>query len=177
MPARPSPCRPEFLDLANSDFTGHGTWSIVSQPAGASAALSGGTIYIFVSIRANVTNMTVPGDYVFQLVVTNPAPPNLTNQIICTVHPASSAPVISSLTATPASVTLPTNMVYLSAITSGSTNQPLRHWWAVKTIPAGAKPLFDHQGATNTSVGNLNLSGNYTFTLRAFDDLHMTTLG
>ena len=66
-------------DLANSDFTGRGTWSIVSQPAGANAGISGGTVYIFVSIRANVTNMTVPGDYVFQLIVTNPAPPNLTN--------------------------------------------------------------------------------------------------
>jgi hypothetical protein len=162
-------------DLANSDFTGRGTWSILSQPAGANAALSGGTVYIFVSIRANVTNMTVPGDYVFQLIVTNPAPPNLTNQIICTVKPASSPPVISSITATPASITLPMNTVQLSAMTSGSTNQPLRHWWAVKTIPAGAQPQFDHQGETNTTVGNLNLPGNYTFTLRAFDDLHMTT--
>ncbi len=162
-------------DLANSDFTGRGSWSIVSQPPGASAGISGGTVYIFVSIRANVTNMTVPGDYVFQLIVTNPAPPNLTNQIICTVKPASSAPVISSITATPSSVTLPMNSLQLSAMTSGSTNQPLRHWWAVKATPAGAQPLFDHQGATNTTVSNLKLPGSYTFTLRAFDDLHMTT--
>ena len=162
-------------DLANSDFTGRGTWSILSQPAGANAGISGGTVYIFVSIRANVTNMTVPGDYVFQLVVTNSTSPNLTNQIICTVHPASSAPVISSITATPNGVTLPANAIQLSAITSGSTNQPLRHWWYVKTVPAGAHPQFDHQGATNTTVSNLNLPGNYTFTLRAFDDIHMTT--
>jgi hypothetical protein len=73
-------------------------------------------------------------------------------------------------------VTLPINSLQLSAITSGSTNQPLRHWWHVKTVPAGAQPQFDHQGATNTTVRNLNLPGNYTFTLRAFDDIHMTTL-
>ena len=127
------------------------------------------------SLRANVTNMTVPGDYVFQINVTNPGHPDLTAQIICTVNPASSPPVISSITATPPSVTLPANSIQLSAITSGSTNQPLRHWWAVKTVPAGAQPQFDHQGATNTTVSNLNLPGNYTFTLRAFDDLHMTT--
>lgn len=162
-------------DLENSDFTGRGTWSILSQPDGANAGISSGTVYIFVSIRANVTNMTVPGDYVFQLVVTNPAPPDITNQIICTVHPASSPPVISSITATPNGVTLPVNSIQLSASTSGSTNQPLRHWWYVKTVPAGAHPQFDHQGATNTTVGNLNLPGNYTFTLRAFDDIHMTT--
>jgi hypothetical protein len=47
------------------------------------------------------------------------------------------------------------------------TNQPLRHWWAVKRIPAGAQPQFDYWSATNTTVGNLNLPGNYTFTLRA----------
>jgi hypothetical protein len=162
-------------DLANSDFTGRGTWSIVSQPAGANAGISGGTVYIFVSIRANVTNMTVPGDYVFQLIVTNPATTGLTNQIICTVKPASSAPVINSITASANNITLPTNSIQLSAMTSGSTNQPLRHWWYVKTVPAGAEPQFDHQGATNTTVSNLNLPGNYTFTLRVFDDIHETT--
>jgi hypothetical protein len=160
-------------DLANSSFNGRGTWSLVSQPAGANAGVDG-TIYIFVSLRANATNMTVPGDYLFQINVTNPGHPDLTAQIICTVKPATSAPVISSITATPSSVTLPTNAIQLSAMTSGSTNQPLRHWWAIKTIPAGAHPQFDHQGATNTAVSNLNLPGNYTFTLRAFDDLHMT---
>ncbi|HZR17915.1 MAG TPA: putative Ig domain-containing protein [Verrucomicrobiae bacterium] len=164
-----------IADLANSDFTGRGTWSLVSQPPGANAGVSS-TTYIFVSLRANVTNMTVTGDYLFQINVTNPGHPDLTAQIRCTVNPSSSPPVINSIMASPATVTLPTNVVHLSAITSGSTNQPLRHWWAIKTTPAGAKPLFDHQGATNTTVSNLNLPGNYTFTLRAFDDLHMTTL-
>jgi hypothetical protein len=162
-------------DLLNSDFTGRGTWTLVSEPAGANAGV-GDTVYIFVSLRANVTNMTVPGDYLFQINVTNPGHSDLTAQILCTVKPASSAPVISSITASPPGITLPANSLQLSAITSGSTNQPLRHWWAVKAVPPGAQPQFDHQGATNTMVSNLNLPGNYTFTLRAFDDLHMTTL-
>jgi hypothetical protein len=161
-------------DLANSDFTGRGQWSVVSQPAGASVTL-GSTIYIFVSIRANVSGMTVPGDYTFQVNVTNPGHPDLTAQVICTVNPASSAPVISSITPSPASLTLPASASQLSAVTSGSTNQPLRHWWVVKTAPAGAKPAFAHQGLPNTMVSNLVLPGAYTFTLRAFDDLHMTT--
>jgi hypothetical protein len=161
-------------DLANSDFTGRGTWSLLSQPPGANAGVTS-TTYIFVSLRANVTNMTVPGDYLFQINVTNPGHPDLTAQILCTVNPASSPPVISSITASPSGVTSPTNSLQLSAITSGSTNQPLRHWWAMKAAPAGAKPVFDHQGATNTMVSNLILPGSYTFTVRAFDDLHMTT--
>ena len=68
--------------------------------------------------------------------------------------------------------TSPASTTQLSAMTSGSTNQPLRHWWAVKATPAGAKLVFDHQGSTNTAVRNLLLPGSYTFTLRAFDDIH-----
>jgi hypothetical protein len=161
-------------DLANSDFTGRGTWSLVSQPPGANAGVTS-TTYIYVSLRANVTNMTVTGDYLFQINVTNPGHPDLTAQILCTVKPASSPPVIGSITATPAGVTLPANSLQLLAMTSGSTNQPLRHWWAIKSAPAGAEPQFNHQGTTNTTVSNLNLPGSYTFTLRTFDDLHMTT--
>jgi hypothetical protein len=114
-------------DLANSDFTGRGQWSVVSQPAGANVTL-GSTTYIYVSIRANVSGMTVPGDYTFQVNVTNPGHPDLTAQVICTVKPASASPVISSITPSPASLTLPVSTSLLSAVTSGSTNQPLRHW-------------------------------------------------
>ncbi|HEX3717821.1 MAG TPA: putative Ig domain-containing protein [Verrucomicrobiae bacterium] len=161
-------------DLANSDFTGRGLWTLVSQPAGANVTV-GSTTYIYVSIRANASGMTLPGDYVYQVNVTNPGQPDLTAQIICTVNNATSAPVISSITASPAGITSPTSALQLSAVTSGSTNQPLRRWWAVKRTPVGAHPLFDHQGLSSTSVSNLVLPGTYTFTLRVFDDLHMTT--
>ncbi|HEY3916066.1 MAG TPA: putative Ig domain-containing protein [Verrucomicrobiae bacterium] len=174
LPASSATLQVGISDLANSDFTGRGTWSLVSQPPGANAGV-GSSTYIYVSIRANVTNMTVPGDYLFQVDITNPGHPDLTAQIICTVNNATSAPVISSITASPSSLTLPTSATQLSAVTSGSTNQPLRHWWAVTTTPPGAHPLFNHQGTTNTSVSNLVLPGTYTFTLRAFDDLHETT--
>jgi len=93
---------------------------VVSQPAGASVTLSG-TTYIYASVRANVSGMTTPGNYVFQVNVTNPGHPDLTAQIICTVNNATSAPVISSITASPTSMTLPTSATQLMAITSGST--------------------------------------------------------
>ncbi len=163
-----------IADLANSDFTGRGQWSVVSQPAGANVTL-GSTTYIYVSIRANVSGMTVPGDYTFRVNVTNPGHADLTAQVICTVNPASASPVISSITPSPTSLTLPASALQLSAVTSGSTNQPLRHWWVVKTAPAGAKPAFAHQGLPTTTVSNLVIPGTYTFTLRTFDDLHMTT--
>jgi hypothetical protein len=132
-------------------------------------------MYLYASLRAEATRMTVAGDYVFQISVTNPGRPDLAAQVVCTVSPATSAPVISSITASPSRLVSPATTAQLSAITSGSANQLLRHWWAVKSAPIGAEPLFDHQGLPKTTVSNLTLPGTYVFTLRVFDDLHMST--
>jgi hypothetical protein len=117
----------------------------------------------------------VPGDYVFHVSVTNPGHPDLTAQVICRVHPASAGPVINSITATPANLTLPSSATELTGATSDPGGQLLRHWWAIKSSPAGSSPTFDHQGCAISSVSGLTVVGNYVFTLRAFDDLHMTT--
>ncbi len=161
-------------DLANSNFTGQGTWSLVSQPAGANITLSA-TTYIYVSLRATVTNMTIAGDYVFRINVLNPGHPDLTAIIKCTVHPASSAPVIGVITPTPSSMTLPVSSTHIVANTSDPDGDLLRYWWVVKTVPSGTHPIFNHQGLAVTDVSGLTTAGSYTFTLRAFDDLHMTT--
>jgi len=174
LPATSATLQAGIADIANSDFTGRGKWSLVSQPAGAKAVVSG-TTYIFVSLRAEVTHMTVTGDYVFQINVTNPGHPDLVAHVVCTVVPAAAPPVIGSITASPPRLTSPAATALLSAVTSSPAKQLLRHWWAVKSAPAGAEPLFDHQGLPNTTVGNLTLPGTYVFTLRAFDDLHMST--
>jgi hypothetical protein len=163
-----------ITDLANSDFTGMGTWSLIQQPAGANAQV-GSTTYIYVSLRAQVTGMTVPGDYVFQIIVNKPGYPTLSSEIICTVHPASSAPVITSITATPANPTLPDSTVMLSANTFDPEGDLLRYWWHINSVPSGAHPVFDHQCKTVTQVTGLSVPGDYSFTLRAFDDIHMTT--
>lgn len=161
-------------DIADSNFNGRGQWTLVSQPAGAHVILSS-TVYIYVSIRANVSGMTVPGDYVFQVDITNPSHPDLTARVICTVNPASSGPVISTATASPTALTSPASICQLSAETSDPAGQLLRHWWAVKKAPVGAQLFFDHQGLSTTTVRHLVVPGTYTFTLRAFDDIHMTT--
>jgi len=161
-------------DLAGSDFSGRGKWSLISAPTGANVKIDT-TIYIYVSIRAQVSGMTVPGDYVFRCVVKNPPYPDLSAVIKCTVHPASSAPLITSITAANSIITLPESSTLLTAVTSDPEGDLLRHWWAIKSVPAGAKPVFDHQGKPVSSVGNLMIPGTYTFTLRTFDDLHITT--
>ncbi len=161
-------------DLANSDFTGRGTWSLVKQPAGANVSISA-TTYIYVSIRATVSGMTVPGEYVFQVNVTNPGHPDLIAQIKCTVHPASSPPVINAISASPSILTLPASSSQLKVKASDAGHDLLRYWWAVTSVPAGANPVFDHQGLAATAVSGLTQTGVYIFTVRCFDDIHMTT--
>ena len=174
LPVSSTTLQAQIGDLANSDFTGRGKWTLVSQPLGANTKLDT-TYYRFVSIRAEVSNMIIPGDYAFQVNITDPGHPDPTARVICTVHPASSGPVIGTISATPSTVILPQSTSQLSAFTSDPQGQLLRHWWAIKSVPAGAKPLFDHQGLANSNVSGLAIPGNYVFTLRAFDDLHMTT--
>lgn len=161
-------------DLANDAFDGRGKWRLISQPAGANAIVDT-TIYIFVSIRAQVSNMTVPGDYVFQCNVTNPGHSDLICSVVCAVHPASSGPVINTIHAIPVNPTLPADSALLSATTSDTSGQLMRYWWAIKTTPAGASPIFAHQGLVSSEVSGLTVPGTYTFTLRAFDDIHETT--
>lgn len=150
-----------------------GTWSVVSQPAGASVSLST-TTFIFASFRSTVTGLTVPGDYTFQIDVSD-ATHTVSTQVVCTVTQTNTAPVISSATATPPSVVSSSGTTHLLAATSDAEGDLLRYWWVVKTAPTGAKPLFARQGWLETDVSGLTLPGAYTFTLRTFDDTHMTT--
>ena len=56
-------------------------------------------------------------------------------------------------------------------------NDLLRHLWTVNSVPTGAHIVFEHQCKPVTQVTGLSVPGNYSFTLRAFDDIHMTTKG
>lgn len=159
-------------DLEGDRLTGD--WSVVRQPAGAAVTL-GPTLFLYASFRSTVTGMTVPGDYVFQIAVRDRFHPAVIMQVICTVHPPNSAPVVISIAAANGQLTLPASATQLSAVTRDAEKDLLRHWWVVKSAPVGAKPVFSRQGWPVTKVTNLTAPGTYTFTVRAFDDIHMTT--
>lgn len=172
LPTSTSILQANISDLENDPITG--LWTIVSQPPGGVAVLDTMT-YIYASIRTIVTKMTVPGDYVFQVEIHDTANPPSRCQVICTVLPTNVPPVIATIQATPPTVVFPVHASELSATTTDANNDLLRHWWVVKSAPAGARPLFDHQGRSTTTVSNLMVPGKYTFTLRTFDDISMTT--
>lgn len=138
-------------------------WSVVRQPPGAAATLANPT-----AGRCPVSNMKVPGDYVFKFEVSDPTH-TVSVQHTVTVFPVNRAPIISSAEASPARLTLPTSRTTLSATTSDPDGDVISHWWSVKSAPAGAKPVFRRQGAPNTNVSDLSVAGTYTFTLTVVD--------
>jgi O-glycosyl hydrolase len=139
-------------------------WSVLSQPVGAAALLGTPT-----TAACPVTNLTVAGDYIFQIEVSDPTH-TVAQKLTVTVYPPNpSAPTITNAAATPATLTLPVEMTRLSAITGDPDADPLSHWWSVKSKPAGTAPAFSAQGSPNSDVTGLTLPGTYVFTLRAVD--------
>lgn len=177
LPADSTELRCAGLDLEGDPLSYR--WSMLSQPAGASALLaSPGTA------RCPVSNMTVAGDYVFRLELSDPTH-TVSQDLTVTVYPRNpSAPVIRSAAASPATVALATGGTQLSAVTSDPDGDPISHWWSVKSAPAGVYVEFSAQGSSSTTVSGLNAPGVYVFTLNVVDrtkfarqDVSVTVLG
>jgi O-glycosyl hydrolase len=142
-------------------------FSVVNEPAGASAQLvvlqtAGNTT------RSAARNMNVPGDYVFRFTVSD-ASHTVHRDITVTVYSLNNAPVISSVSANPITVSKSVGTTALAGITSDPDGDVITHWWLVTSAPAGAVPIFSTQGERTTTVSNLTIPGTYIFTLRVID--------
>ena len=139
-------------------------WSVLSQPAGAAALLASPD-----TAQCKVTNMTVAGDYVLRIELSDPTH-TVSENLPVTVYPRNpSAPTISNATASPAAVTLAAGTTWLSATTADPDGDPISHWWSVKSRPAGASPVFSAQGSPGTRADGLTAQGTYVFTLTVVD--------
>lgn len=138
-------------------------WSVVSQPRGAKVKLETPD-----KPGCKLSNIAVPGDYVFQFQVSDPTH-TVRKNLRVTVYPVNEAPVIEGAGANPASLTLPESRTSLSARASDPDGDVITHWWSVKESPVGGKPVFEKQGSPNTAVSGLTVPGTYVFTLAAID--------
>lgn len=162
LPASNTQLRCAAIDLEGDPLTYR--WSVLSQPAGAAALLTSPT-----AAACPVTNMTVAGDYVFQVELSDPSH-TVAEKLIVTVHPPNpSAPTILNAAAAPATLTLPVAMTRLSATTRDPDGDPISHWWSVKSKPVGAAPAFSAQGCPACDVTGLTVPGVYVFTLDVVD--------
>ncbi|MCL5282187.1 MAG: hypothetical protein M1376_20040 [Planctomycetes bacterium] len=162
LPASSTVLRSAGLDLENDPLTYR--WTILSQPTGAAALLASPA-----TAKCQVTNLTIAGDYIFQIEVSDPTH-TVAAKLPVTVYPPNpSAPTIANALASPATLTLPVETTRLSATTSDADGDPLSHWWSVKSKLAGAAPAFSAQGSPSTTVTGLTVPGTYVFTLTVVD--------
>jgi len=146
-------------------------WSVVSDPPGAKVSLANAA-----TTGCTASNMSVAGDYVFKLTVSDPTH-TVSENLTVSVYPVNaSAPFIKSVRASPSNFTLPgTSRTSLSAATGDRYGDVISHWWSVKSAPAGAAPVFSDQGSPETNVTCLTVPGTYVFTLTVVDRTKYTT--
>ncbi|GMU22049.1 MAG: hypothetical protein AMXMBFR13_21370 [Phycisphaerae bacterium] len=145
-------------------------WEVLSQPAGADAAL--------VTPNASscvASNLTVAGDYVFRVAVSDAAH-TVYETLTVPVHAVNTAPEITSLAANPPAL-LPgkEGVTHLSATLSDADGDDVSVWWSVVSSPAGTTPLIAAPGALLAEVTGLTLEGSYTFRLTAVDRAAVST--
>jgi hypothetical protein len=108
LPINNTELRCAAIDLEGDPLTYR--WSVLSQPAVAAALLASPA-----AAACPVTNMTVPGDYVFQVKLSDPSH-TVAEKLIVTVDPPNpSAPTIMDAAAAPATLTLAVAATRLSA--------------------------------------------------------------
>jgi hypothetical protein len=162
LPQDSTELRVDARDLENDPLSFQ--WHIVSQPPGANAHLSSPT-----SSQCPVSNMTIPGDYVFRVDASDGAH-TVSDALTVPVYPVNTAPVIANVAATPSELVLPTSgIAELSADTSDPDGDTISHWWSIKSRPTGAAPVIAQPGAATTEVTGLTTLGTYVFTLTVVD--------
>jgi len=134
-------------------------WSLVSRPAGSSAALSDA------NVATPAFNADVPGDFVAQLIVTDPA---------TGLQSAPSQATISSVWAPPAADAGPaqSGLVGSPVTLSGNGTDPqdlaLSFAWNFISVPAGSAAVLANGNAASVSF-TPDLAGTYTLTLAVSD--------
>ncbi len=160
LPQSSTTLRAGSWDLENDPRTYQ--WSIVSQPPGAAASLATPA-----SASCAASNMTVPGDYVFEVAVSDPTH-TVTQQLTVPVYPLNTAPEITPASG-PVRVFPPATGASLFLVTSDPDGDTITHWWSVKTAPTGTKPAIEHPGLPNATAQGLTSLGTYVFSLTVID--------
>jgi hypothetical protein len=131
-------------------------WIVQSQPPGANAQFATPT-----ENDTTVSGMTVAGDYVFRLTVSD-GTNVVSRDHTVPVYPANITPTVSAA-ANPTTLTLPTATTQLTSTSADADGDPLTHWWKVISAPIGASPQFSTQTAANTAVTGMIVPGTYSF--------------
>lgn len=144
-------------------------WSVNRQPHGSQVQLDTPT-----QGKCKVSNISLPGDHVFQFVV-NDGTHSVSQELTVPVYPVNAAPAIARAAVSPARLVLPASAATLTAATSDPDGDVVTHWWSVRRAPAGARVAFTKQGGPVTRVTGVTVPGYYAFRLTAVDRTKVAT--
>lgn len=146
------------------------SWALVSTQTG--VVFSDAT-----AMQPVVTGLTQPGEYVFELTVTDEVNASDTDHVIVTVIPEANKPPTANVES-PIIITLPNNTVTLKASANDPENKPMNFEWTKQSGPSSFTFSVTtgqiSNGETNeTTVSNL-VAGLYVFRFTVTDDHNET---
>lgn len=154
------------FDLEGDRLTYH--WTVVKQPRGSKVKVEPGK-----KGGWRLTNITKPGKHVLRFTADD-GHHAVSQELTIPVFPENHAPMITSLTATPAKLVSPAGVTTLAAATNDPDGDVITHWWRVVNHPAGTRPVFVSRSARRTVVSGLKAAGRYTFELTVVDRTKFT---
>jgi RHS repeat-associated protein len=170
---------PSSPTLPNATVTATATVSDQNLPSGAPftyqwTQIRGPAQVSFSTPTQISTEVTFPqaGIYGIQIAVSNGAQSGTSTAQI-TVNPAGQPPSVTA-SASPGSITLPTNTVTLAGTaTQNGQSQPLTYLWAQTSGPSGGATLASPAQLSTTAT--FTTPGNYNFTFTAYNGALSTT--
>ncbi len=146
------------------------TWSIVSQPAGASVSLATPN-----AASCAASGLGVVGTYTFRVTIGD-GTTTVTRDVTIRVHAGNEPPVHTDVH----------NRNPVMVFTSGATTQlrsagydlegdALTYLWTVVSQPAGANAVIASPTSSQTNATGLNVAGTYVFRIALSDPTHTVT--
>jgi hypothetical protein len=145
------------VDLEGNTLSNY--WSLVSQPPGAAATLATPGVN-----NCIVSNMTVAGDYAFQLNVSDGFNVVTKNLTVTVDPPNLHAPTIANVSGAYVSP----GHGHLQATASDADGDWISSWWDVLSKPAGSTVMLDDP-ATPATDFHVDTVGTYIFQLSTVD--------
>ncbi len=142
-------------------------WSVDSFPTGATVVLSNPNIS-----NPTVTGMTIPGDYVFAISMSDGADSTKKTLTVMAFSGNQAPEIVELQSRIPTIITLPIDTTVLKAFAQDLEGDALTYQYSIVSQPVGAAALFVTPVAINTTVRNMTIAGDYTFQFSVTDGMH-----
>jgi len=146
------------------------SWAVVSQPGGAGATVSQAS-----SAVATAQNLSVAGDYIFHVSVSD-GTHTVGRDVLVRVFSGNQPPVLNDVhNRIPVFVRVADGATVLRGSAWDIETDPLTYRWSVVSKPTGASPTLDTPQAQSCKVTGMTVAGDYVFQFEASDPSHTSS--